>query len=287
MDNSKQVYVAEATGWQRGLYKDIEQTTGMVGSLWRTQMYHVPEFLQFAWGQVKPVFQTREFAAFERAWRNTLLSAVEDDLPRYDVPAEVDLDPSEFYELRGQLSRFDYIAPRYYTAFELLHRRINGDPVGTESVSEAATTPFNERPDHVRGHQPTMLPQDEARPMVPDSLGADFGEMVPTEYRSMAQWPSYLDRLGTDLEPILDSDAFETAREESHSLVETYLDRLPYTPKIDPVTLTAMGFDEETVAKLQDLFAKFKRGGPQLMPLLPIYAATVDVAGERHPLTFP
>jgi len=286
MDNSKQVYVAEATGWQRGLYESIRQTTGMVASLWRTQMYHVPEFGRYAWGQIKPVFLTQEFVAFERAWRDTLLSAGKDELPKYDVPAEVDLNPGEFYELRQQLARFDFIAPRYAVAFELLHRRITGNPVGTEPVSEAATTPLPERPD-IRGHRPTMLPQDEARPIVPGSLAADFGEMVPTEYRSLAQWPSFLDQLGTDLDSIVNSDVFTTARDESHSLVETYLDRLAYTPQIDPDTLTTMGFDEETIGELQDFFAKFQRGGPQLMPLLPIYAATVNVAGERHPLTFP
>lgn len=56
MDNTKQVYASEATGWQRGLYEDIERTTGLVGSIWRTLMYHEPRFARYAWGQIRPVF---------------------------------------------------------------------------------------------------------------------------------------------------------------------------------------------------------------------------------------
>lgn len=286
MDNSKQVYVSEVTGWQRGIYEDIKQTTGMVGTIWRTLMYHEPRFLRYMWGQVKPVFQTREFAAFERTWRDTLLSAVEDDLPKYDVPANLNLEPDEFTELRNQLSCFCPTAPRYFVTFKLLHRRLHDNPVGIEPASEAGTTPFPERLDHVRGCQPIMLPQDEARQKIPESLAADFGEMLPTEYRSMAQWPSYVDPLAEDLKPVIESDAYETARKESISLVDTYLDRIPYTPQIDPDSLADMDFDEETITELQDFSTKFERGGCVLMPLLPLFAETVGVAAERRPLTF-
>lgn len=286
MDPTKQVYESEAVDWQRGLWEDIKRETGMVGSIWRSLMYHEPRFLRYAWGQVKPIFQTREFGAFTIAYRDNVISAAESDLPGYDHN-ELGLTPSEFTELRGQLECFDVIAPRYHVTFKIMDRLINGHTVGSKSGGEASTRPFPKWLDRDRGRQPMVLPQDEARKAMPESHRGDFGKMVPTEYRSLAHWPGYLERAWDDLEPIFESNAFETAREEAVSLVDTYLDRLPYKPQLDPSTLTTMNFDEETITGLQDFFATFRAGGREFMPTLPVYAATVNVAGERHALVFP
>jgi hypothetical protein len=290
MDPTKQLYESQAHGWQRGLYADIKQAlrAPIVNSIWRTQMFHAPQFLRYAWGQLKPVFETREFAAFTVAYRDTLLTAVESELPDYD-PATVDLAPSAFTELQGQLATFDIVSPRLVVLFKLMDRRLNDRPVGTnaEVAGEAATAPFPEWLDRDRGLPPTMLPQDESRAAMPDTLAGNFDGMVPSIYRCLAQWPSYLEHAWDDLAPLLQSDAFETAREEALDLADTYLDRLAYTPQVDPATLTEMGFDESTVDELQDLFAMFTATGNDVVPILPVYAATVETAGDRDTLTFP
>lgn len=288
MDPTEQVYEAEASGWQRGLYDDVKGTlrAPIVNSIWRTQMHHAPEFLRYAWGQIKPVFETRAFAAFSVEYRDRLLSAVDDDLPSYD-PATVGLDPGEFTELRGQLAAFDAVNPRLIVLFELLDRRLNGRAVGTAfDGSASATAPFPSWLDGDRGRPPTMLPQDEARAALPDDLTGDFGEMVPSIYRCLAQWPPYAERAWTDLAPLVEGNAFETARGEALELAGTYLDRLAYTPQIDPETLERAGFDEETVTDLQDLFSTFYSSGVAVVPLLSVYAATVGAAGERDALAF-
>jgi hypothetical protein len=290
MDQTEQLYESEATGWQRGLYEDIARTTGFVGSIWRTLMYHEPRFLRYAWGQLAPAFRTREFAALDIALRDTLVSATEPDLPRYTLD-DVDLAPGEFAELRGQLRCYDFAIARYAVAFEIMERRLDGRPVGTDPPTEAGTAPVPEWLDPDRGREPKVLPNDEAREIVrgvvPESHSGGFGEMVPTGYRSWARFPSYLERVWADIEPIVDAEAFETAREDAYSLIETYVDRLPYTPQVDPETLAGMGFDEGTVEELWELFATFERGGRRFVPLVPVYAATVDAAGERRALTFP
>lgn len=288
MDPTKQHYIAEATGWQEGIYEDIEKTTGMVASIWRSLMYHEPEFLRHAWSQVKPVLQTREFAAYTIAYRDTLITPIESDIPEY-VPADLGVDPSDFTELQAQLARFDLIAPRYHVIFYLLERLVTGRPVGTETPleSKAVTSQFPEWLDADRGAPPTMLSQDEARKVMPEAHEGDFGPMVPTEYRSMAQWPPYLDQAWTDLEPVFDSQAFEDARENAVALVEQYLDRLPYSPQIYPEALQREGFDQNTIVSLQDFLETFRKGGREFMPTLPVYAATVGAAGERKGLEFP
>ncbi|WP_436926796.1 halocarboxylic acid dehydrogenase DehI family protein [Halosimplex amylolyticum] len=289
MDRSKQVYEADASGWQRGLYDDVKATlrAPTVNSIWRIQMHHVPEFLRYAWGQIKPVFQTREFAAFSVAYRDILLSAVEDALPRYD-PASVDVSPSAFTELRGQLATFDAVSPRLIVLFKLVYRRLNRRSVGSDAGdASAATAPFPEWLDDGRGRPPTMLSQDDAREVLPESLEASLGDMVPSIYRVLAQWPSYLERAWTDLEPRFQGEAYLAAQTDALELADTFLDRLPYTPRVGPDALTEMGFDDETISAVRDLYETFVDVGTRVVPRLPVFAATVDAAGERDALTFP
>lgn len=289
MDFTKQVYESEAKGWQRGLYKDIKTTlrAPVVNSIWRIQMYHVPEFLRYAWGQIKPIFETQEFAAFTVAYRDTLISAVEDVLPHY-TPEAVGISPSAFTELKGQVATFDIVAPRLLVLFKLMHRRLNGRPTGIRLGDNNATTaPFPNWLDKSRGRPPTMLSQDDSRSAIPESLKETLGDMVPSIYRLLAQWPSYLKQAWDDLEPIFCGDDYARAREEVLDLADTYLDRLPYTPLVEPKTLSRIGFDDETVTALQNLYASFHSGGTKIVPRLPIYAATVGAVGERDQLVFP
>lgn len=290
MDRTEQVYESETTGWRRGIYEDIKGTAGIVGSIWRSVMYHEPEFLRHAWGQLKPLFGTREFAAFEIAWRDTLVSAAEPDLPRYE-PDDVGVPPSGFRELQGQLARYDLAVPRYLVTFEAMDRLLDGREVGTETPTEAATAPYPEWLDRDRGRQPTKLPNDEAREilrdLLPDGHLGGLEGMVPSGYRSWARWPSYLERAWTDLEPVVGSDVFEAARGDARSLIDAYVDRVAYTPKVDPGTLASMGYDGETIADLHELFASFNSGAFEFVTLVPVYAATLDALGERHALTFP
>lgn len=289
MDFSNQVYRSEASGWQRGLYDDIEATlrAPTINSIWRIQMYHVPEFLRYVWGQIKPVFETRAFAAFSVRYRDTLLSAVEDGLPRYD-PTTIGVSPSAFTELREQVATFDVVAPRLLVLFELMHRRLNGQPTGTAfDEMSAATAPFPDWLDADRGRRPTMVSHDDARSAMPASMEGDLGDMVPSIYRVLAQWPSYLQRAWTDLEPVFESDAYAAAREKVLDMADTLLDRLPYTPRVDPGALTGAGFDETTIEAAQDLYARFVDGGTKIVPRLPVFAATAGVAGERDALPTP
>jgi len=289
MDLSKQVYESDATGWQRGLYDDIKTTlrAPTVNSIWRVQLYHVPEFLRYAWGQIKPVFQTREFAAFSVAYRDRILSAVEEPLARYE-PASADVSPSAFTELRGQLATFDAVSPRLVVLFKLMHRRLNGRSVGSDAAdASAATAPFPDWLDADRGRSPTMLSQADARDALPESLEASLGDMVPSIYRVLAQWPSYLETAWADLEPLFDGEPFAAARADALELADTFLDRLPYTPRVDPDALAAMGFDDGTISELQELYETFVDIGARVVPRLPVFAATAGAAGERDALTFP
>lgn len=288
MDPTVQLAAADATGPERGLYADIRETfrAPIVNSIWRIPAARDPALTRYLWGQVKPAFQTRAFAAMTVAYRDRVLSAAESERPRYG-PADVDLEPAAFAELRGQAATFDVVAPRLAVLFGLMDRRLNDEGVGTDPADAAATAPFPSWLDRDRGRPPSMLSHDEARDAMPAGLAADLGDMVPSLYRCLAQWPGYLDRAAADLEPVVESDNFETALNDAADFVETYLDKLPYTPRVDPDGLAGVGVEEATVADLQELFGTFRAGGEEFLPLLNVHAATVGAAGERDALSFP
>jgi hypothetical protein len=290
MDTTRQLHEAAATGWQRGLYEDLKRTfrAPFVNWIFRTAMANVPEFLRYAWRQLKPVFQTRQFARFSADHRDAILSAVEDDLPAYRREL-VDVAPAEYRELRTQLATFDVVSSRLAVLFEVMTRSLEGGDVGTAPATDrAATAPYPEWLDADRGGEPTMVAFDAVPAELDDVIPAlkafhGFEEGLPSVYRCLAQWPAFLDRLWTDLEPVLTGDGFVRAREAAADRTAGFVESLPSAPRLTPSDLRTAGFDDDVVADVRDLFRRFD-GGPAttVVPALPVFAATVGVAGPRR-----
>ena len=289
MDTDEQLHERNARGWQRGVYDDIKATfrAPIVNWIFRTTMANEPKFLRYAWGQVKPIFETRAFAKVTVRYRDTVLEALETDatLPVYR-PDDVDMDPSGYRELRGQLATYDVVAPRLAVLFETMDRALHAEAMGEAPTGgRAATAPFPDWLDSDRGRDPTLL---EA---APDELGETvdaiqafhgFDDKLPSIYRTLAQWPPFLERMWTDVEPCLESDAFEEACERIGGLVDAYVNGTPYRPRLAPDDLERAGFEMETITGLQDLFRQFNTGPVEtVLPALPVFAATVDAEGVR------
>ena len=295
MDTSAQVYEVDATGWQRGLYDDVRATfrAPIVNWIFRTAMANYPEFLRYAWSQVKPVFETRAFAAFSIDYRDGVLSAV--DTGSAPVPvyrrSDVDVPPAEFAELRGQLATFDVVAPRLAVLFEVMDRGLHGEPVGQQPATDrAATAPFPDWLDADRGRPPTMTALAaldgevaEIAAAIQRFHGLEAG--LPSVYRCLAQWPGYLVRAWADLEPVLEGSGFDVAVDRADALVGEHVDALPFGPRLAPEDLRSAGFDDDLVADVQDLFRDFNVGAIEtVIPALPVFARTLDVDGERRAL---
>ena len=292
MDTSAQVYEVDATGWQRGLYDDVRATfrAPIVNWIFRTTMANYPAFLRYAWPQVKPLFQTRAFAAATVTYRDGVLSAVEagpDELPVYRS-SDVDVSPAEFAELRGQLATFDVVAPRLAVLFEVMDRALHDEPVGGQPATDrAATAPYPEWLDDGRGAEPTMVPVDEVPEVATDATSAiqafhGLEDGLPSVYRCLAQWPGYLVPAWGDLEPVLQGAGFEDAVDRAEQVVDEHVDRVPHSPRLSPDDLRSAGFDATVVDDVAGLFREFNAGAIEtVIPALPVFAATLDVAGKR------
>jgi hypothetical protein len=286
MDTSEQLYEADATGWRRGLYDDVKRTfrAPFVNWILRTTTANEPAFARYAWGQVKPLFGTRGFARLSVRYRDAVLSAL--DVPTYRR-VEAGVPPAEYAELRGQLATFDVVAPRLAVLFETLDGALAGDHDPEPTDERWATGPFPEWLDRERGSPPTMV--DEPPEALADTLdavrsfhGFDADGTLPSVYRCLAQWPSYLRTAWDDLEGVFESGAFVRARERTDDLVDEFVGTVPYRPRLAPDDLRGVGMDDDAIEGVQELFRTFNTGPVEtVLPALPAYAATVDAAGER------
>ncbi|MFW5919113.1 MAG: halocarboxylic acid dehydrogenase DehI family protein, partial [Halanaeroarchaeum sp.] len=263
MDTSDQLYEHEATDWQRGLYEDVKETfrAPIVNWIFRTTMANYPAFLRYAWGQVKPAFQTRRFGRVSVEYRDAILSPIEAEHGiRTYRREDLDVAPAEYAELRRQLETFDVVAPRLALLFELVDRSLSGDPVGeTPDRTRVGTEPLPAWLDRDRGAPPTMAAFDEVPPELDDtvrSIRAFHGleDGLPSIYRNLGQWPGYLRPMWDDVEPRLQSDAFTTGRENAAAIVESYVKSLPYVPQLDPPSLRRQGLTDEAITDLAALF---------------------------------
>jgi len=290
MDTSRQLYELEATGWRRGLYDDVQHTfrAPVVNWIFRTAVANLPGFTRYAWGQVKPLFETRGFAELSVEYRDTVLSALEEEggpLPTLRKPS-TGLGPAEYAALRGQVATFDVVAPRLAVLFETMDRALHEEPLGTDPADErTATAPFPDRLDRDRGLPPTMA--DDVPEDVSGTVGAiqSFhgfeGEDLPSIYRCLLQWPGYLEPAWDALEPRFEGPGFETACERSADLVESFVDGAPYRPALGPDALEAAGVGD-AAEDARDLFRSFNSGPVEtVLPALPVWASTVGAEGER------
>lgn len=292
MDTSRQLYELEASGWQRGVYDDITATfrAPIVNWIFRTLMANEPAFTRRMWGRLKPVFTTRAFGEFSVAYRDTVLSAVEDgaDLPTYRSD-QLAVAPVEYGELRGQLATFDIVVPRLAVLFETLDRSLHGETLGGDpTASRASTAPMPDWVDRDRGRPATMVSLDG----IADDLAETVADIqafhgfdetsLPSIYRCLAQWPDLLHTLWTDLGPVLRGPAFDDACARTDTLVTEFVDSLSYDPGVTPATLATWGLGDDQTEGLQTLFSEFNSGPvATVLPAVPVFAATVDASGER------
>ncbi len=291
MDTSKQLFEQAATGWRRGVYDDIKATfrAPIVNWIWRTLMANDPEFTRYLWGQVKPVFETRSFARCSIQYRDAVLSAVEAsfDLPSYRR-GEIGVSPAGYRELRGQLATYDIVAPRLAVLFDVVHRALTGERLGTDPADDrASSAPFPHWLDADRGRSPTLVDLADIPPSLDGTVASiqtfhGFDDGLPSIYRTLAQWPGLLDPLWSDAEPILESEVFDRACASAEGVIEGYVDDLAYTPRLAPKDLREWGWEDDRIDALADLFHGFRHGPVEtVLPALHLWPAAVDVVGDR------
>ncbi|MEF8756971.1 MAG: hypothetical protein V5A33_01930, partial [Halobacteriales archaeon] len=146
------------------------------------------------------------------------------------------------------------------------------------------TAPFPADLDRDRGRSPTLaneLPAALASTTERIRSFHGLGDQLPSIYRTLGQWPPYLQRAWDDLEPAFEGAGFDDALEAVAEQIDDFVDALPYEPQLAPEEL-APRVDDGTIDDLQATFREFNTGPVEtVLPVLPAFAATVDAAGPR------
>jgi hypothetical protein len=273
------------------VYLDIKETfdAPIINWVFRSLMANDPDLTRYLWGQVKPIFLTKKFASFAVAYRDTVLSAVEEssDIPKYEA-SDLGISPAEYRELRRQLRTFDTVAPRLSLFFEVVYRGLHDDlEMTTPTKSASYTAPYTQKHGERRGGSPTMI----AATNIPDELEETINALqtfhgiengIPSIHRCLAQWPTVLQVLWRDVSPLLRGPEFETAQTETSSLLSTHASEIGYFPNINPKGLQAVGFEQSRIDAVTDFMNEFYHGPADTVLLtLPIYATTVNASGRR------
>ncbi len=291
MDTSRQLYESEATGWKRGLYESVKETfrAPIINWIFRTTVANHPRFVRYMWGQVAPVFRTEAFAHYTIAYRDAVLGAVEDVLsvPVYRCE-QLPLGPAAYHQLRGQLATFDVVGPRLAVLFALLDRSLSGETFGSAVPDDPATlAPFPDHVDRDRGIPPTMAAFDRPPAELEETVEAirafhDLDEGLPSVYRCLVQWPGYLETVWADLEPLRGAGAFGPVSTAAREAVSSFVESIPHQPRLSPAALRSAGFGDAVVEDVSGLFGEFNGAiADTVLPVLPVYAATVGAEGRR------
>lgn len=291
MDASKQLYEKDADGWEQGVYLDIKETfrAPIINWIFRSLMANNPDFTRYLWGQVKPLFLTKEFATFAVEYRDTILSEIEETstIPQYQ-PGGLGVSPAEYQELRRQLRTFDTVAPCLALFFEVTYRGLHDDlPMNAPQDTVDSTAPFTAASNDRSKGAPTMVDTTAIPEQLSDTIeslqafhGIENG--IPSIYRCLAQWPDVLQTLWQELHPVLTGPRFDTAAEETSSLLATQATSLGYSPAITPEVLRARGYEQSTITEITEFIDGFYHGPADTVLLtLPIYATVVTAGGRR------
>lgn len=291
MDTSLELAEGDASGWKRGVYLDVKRTfrAPVVNRVWRCLMANNPTFTRYAWGQIKPAFDTHAFAAYAEELRDAVLSPLEEEfeLPAYRA-GDVGMTPERFDDCRQQLATFDAVAPRLGLLFALVDRSMNDGTVGSNPPDEeSATAPFPPSRDGLRGKPPDLVPVDRLPERLEGPLRSvrdfhDLGSGTPSIYRCLAQWPAFFDSLWSDVEPIAASEAFDRSVESVQERVHRAVDETPYTPRLSAEDLRGIGMTDAEIDGIRNYF-RAAADGPirSIVPALFVYATAVGAGGPR------
>ncbi len=196
---------ASATGSVATLFEDIRQTLGVpvVNLIWR-HLATIPDGLEFAWTSLKPVYVSGQVASEAHALNQVL------NIPRLpgmstSTLAAAGLTQADIDSISVVIASYERSNARNLVAMGALLAKLDN----ITSVDSGAAVDTLEIP-AVSGQMPALPSMEDmsasVRELVNDmnQLGGRM-TVMPTMYRHLSHWPSYLAQLHVLLKP-LDAD---------------------------------------------------------------------------------
>jgi serine/threonine protein phosphatase PrpC len=267
-----------AQGPIKQIYADIKDSlrAPSVDLLFRTLATH-PDYLQLAWGELKP--NTR-IAFFERTADEFRRAAVEAMSGLGQAPQP------EAEEAEAALRMFHYVNPRLLLAVAALRASTSGqyprleelpaeDKRQTRSgVPEQAVLPVPVNPS-TASEQVSAIFED-----IRSTLGLTI---VNDDYRVLANWPDYLERAWGALKPVTQLPEYDRIRRDLRVMAEEAVLVLPFRMETNPYVMRLCGLSEDDIDAVRGILDQFYELLPGLV--LNIAFLTAGAIGREPALS--
>lgn len=265
----KEIPEAEASERLQAIYRDIEHTLQVPFVPWPFRALAVYEkFFTAMWEDLKPTITSQlEDAADElRSW---LVERLPQALPGLGGDhrarlGEKKLSQGQIERIQGQVHVYHYLDPKLTLLMAALHEALSGKPVGVQSIVVWPTS---------KG-VPAFMPR-VGRVELAQASGAVakiFVELqrllelptVPDEYRTLAQWPEYLELAWQKLRQVLQSEGYSQLLEELRGHIADELKGFRRRLDLSAEELSQRGLDEQEQQEIRQKIELFDRALPGL-----------------------
>ena len=265
----KEIPEAEASEELRTIYRDIEHTLQVPFVPWPFRALAVYEkFFQTMWKDLKPTITSQlEDAADElRSW---LVERLPQALPGLgsDHQAklrEKKLSQEQIEKLQGQVHVYHYLDPKLALLVAALHEALEGKPVGVRSIvvwpTSRGVPAFMPRVGRV---EPTQASGAVAK-LFEEVRQALELPAVPDEYRTLAQWPEYLELAWGEIKAMLQSEGYSQLLEELRSGIADKLKGFRRRLDLSTEELSQLGLSEPEQQDIRQKIELFDRALPGL-----------------------
>ena len=263
---------SEATGDTAVLFADIRESLGVpVVNLIFRHLATFPQALPWSWQTLKPLYLDGTIDAQAELLRESLSFSLVTGISRQSL-SDAGLSRSDMETIRMILRSYERSNALNLVAFSALLAKLNG-----EKTSEPLTNTIAPATNTVRGQMPKPLTlaemDDQTRAMTLHLAGLGGADAImPTMYRHLAHWPSYLSILDELLTPLdqqqilqasiktLIADATNRGRQISVGLAQAAID-------LEPSHRAALvgaieNFLEGVIAKMVVVVGVIKEGMP-------------------------
>jgi len=270
--NVAEVSESEATGKTAAIFSDIKSTlrVPLVNLIFRVLATY-PDYLQLAWQELKPNAQT---VYFEQQ---------SDEIRRYAVESTRSLgqSPQAPEPAAAALRVYHYINPKLLLAAGALRAATNGQQPRLQGL------PIGQKRQLRPGVPSDSGPIDMISPEeVPLKVRAIFDDLqntmqvpvINSDYRTLAQWPDYLDDAWAALRPVVQKPEYAAAELGLHQIVDESIVALPYRMTLNPHALRQSGLSEQDLDAIREILETFY----DLLPGLVLNIAFLSVGVLGH-----
>lgn len=281
----KQVAETEAGGETERVYHEIKQSLRVSGINLNFRTWAGYEkFFPVMWDRMRPVAETRAFETAADQIRAASVKAAA-TLGAIDAKNNVRLGESQRYQIKKALELYHYINPKLLILTAKVRQELAGETNQAETPEPGAER--IERGVPARMYPMEMVasePDDERLAAVFEDIKATLElSSINSDYRTLGLWPDYLEAIWSELKPIVQTDAYQSASDELRETARRLAAGLPAI-RLAKKDIEALGEDADEILQTTEKFEKLL---PSLIINVSLIALEWDPAAALFDSPFP